>query len=442
MSDHLEVWIDTDIFGSPHLVGRLYHDRGQVRFAYESSWIKNPAAFLIDPDLSLDSGSFYPKPDSGNFGVFLDSSPDRWGQTLMKRREAIEAKDTGRKPRNLYAWDFLIGVQDETRQGALRFKRPGEETFLATDPLPAPPVTSLAELESIAVELSSKRLDNLDLLRRWLSVLVAPGASLGGARPKANFRDIDGSLWIAKFPARDDVIDVGAWEYVAHQLSMSAGINVPAARLVRLGNEHRTFCIKRFDRENNHRVFYSSAMTLMNKTQSEGSSYLDIASFIQSNGVDGHIKNDLEQLFRRVVFNVLIGNRDDHLRNHGFILKKDGWILSPAFDVNPNIDKQDHVLNLDEIDNRPNLDSVLHTHEWYGLGETYARRIVDEVISALTPWQQVAERCRVSRSEIELMAAAFSELPNQEETVYTHVPVMPSTLDETDYPTGPKPEDR
>lgn len=224
----LEVWLDGDLC-PPCLVGQLFHDRGQIRFRYHGEWLRQPQAFAIDPDLSLDEHVFFPRPELGNFGIFLDSSPDRWGQTLMKRREALEASDLGRKARTLYAWDYLLGVQDATRQGALRFKVAGTTEFLANDQRPAPPVTSLRELEAVALELSNKRIDNLDALRRWLSVLVAPGASLGGARPKANFTAQDGSLWMGKFPARDDDRDIGAWEYLTHQMAQQAGLDVPEA---------------------------------------------------------------------------------------------------------------------------------------------------------------------------------------------------------------------
>ena len=272
MSGHnnvLEVWLDCDL-APPCLVGRLAQDRGQVRFHYDRSWLKSPYVFALDPDLSLDEHPFFPKPEVGNFGIFLDSSPDRWGQTLMKRREALHAKDEKRTPRTLYAWDFLIGVQDSTRQGALRFRLAGTKEFLDNEHIAAPPVTTLRELEVVAYQLSSRRIDDLDALRKWLAVLVAPGASLGGARPKANFTEADGTLWIGKFPARDDNRDVGAWEYVVHRLATKAGIDVPAAKLVRLNSEFRTFCVQRFDRDKEVRRFYASAMTLLRKEQSEG----------------------------------------------------------------------------------------------------------------------------------------------------------------------------
>lgn len=406
-SDALEVWLDDDL-GPACLVGTLAHDRGQIRFHYERDWLKDPRAFALDPDLSLDEHPFFPKPELGNFGIFLDSSPDRWGQTLMKRREALQAKDEKRSPRTLYAWDFLIGVQDQTRQGALRFRQPGTETFLGDEKIAAPPVTSLRELEAVAYQLSHRRIDDLDALRKWLTVLVAPGASLGGARPKANFTEADGSLWIAKFPARDDDRDVGAWEYAVHQLARKAGVDVPPAKLIKLNNDFHTFCVQRFDRAHGARRFYASAMTLLRKTQSEGTSYLELAQFIRAQGDAAHADADLAQLFRRVAFNVAVGNRDDHLRNHGFVLGKTGWRLAPAFDVNPNIDKAEHVLNIDDVDNRPNLETVLSTAAFYGLGDGTSQQVLEEVATTVDGWQDVARRAGISGADIDLTAGAFS----------------------------------
>src|SRR5262249_10553640 len=210
---------------------------------------------------------------------------------------------------------------------------------------------------------------DLAALRQWLKVLVAPGASLGGARPKASFTETNGSLWIAKFPARDDTRDVGAWEAVAQRLAARAGIDGPASELRRFSGHHHTFCVKRFARPGDRRRFYASAMAMLRKDQSEGTSYLDLAEFVRTRGARDHIESDLEQLFRRVAFNVAIGNRDDHLRNHGFILNVSGWRLAPAFDLNPNIDCDHHVLNLDESDNRPALATVIETSEWYALSK-------------------------------------------------------------------------
>lgn len=403
----LEVWLDDDQ-GPARQVGTLAHDRGQIRFHYERVWLQDPRAFALDPDLSLDEHPFFPKPELGNFGIFLDSSPDRWGQTLMKRREALQAKDEQCSPRTLYAWDFLIGVQDLTRQGALRFRRPGTEAFLGDEKMAAPPVTTLRELAAVAYQLSNRRIDDLDALRKWLAVLVAPGASLGGARPKVNFTEADGSLWIGKFPSRDDDRDIGAWEYVVHRLAQKARIDVPPAKLIKLNNDFHTFCVQRFDRANGSRRFYASAMTLLRKTQSEGTSYLELAQFIRAQGDAEHADADLEQLFRRVAFNVAVGNRDDHLRNHGFLLGKTGWRLAPAFDVNPNIDKAEHVLNIDDVDNRPSPETVLSTAAFYGLDDVQARQIVDEVVMVVDHWQDAARRMRISGADIDLTAGAFS----------------------------------
>jgi len=408
MNSKLEVWLDANFLDQMERVGTLAHDRGQVRFHYHADWLSHPQRFSFDMNMSLDQSVFYPQPEASNFGIFLDSSPDRWGQTLMKRRELIEAKNENRKPRNLHAWDFLIGVQDFTRQGALRFKLEGTEDFLGAHELSAPPVTSLGELESVARELSSKRIDDLNLLKRWLSVLVAPGSSLGGARPKANFTEKDGSLWIAKFPAKDDERDIGAWEMVAHTLAKQAGIEVPPARAIKFGKDFHTFCIQRFDRDNGKRVFYASAMTMLGRTESEGASYLDMAQFIMSNGDKLSIKANLEQLFKRVVFNICIANRDDHLRNHGFVWTQNGWELSPAFDVNPNTDKLAHVLNIDEADNQPILENALATASFYGLNDTQAQKIVQDIMDVVSQWSSVASRLRIAKADIKLMESVFS----------------------------------
>jgi serine/threonine-protein kinase HipA len=406
MNEKLEVWLDADFVESKQRVGTLAHDRGQIRFNYDQQWLMHPLKFMLDPELTLDAAPFFPQAKAGNFGVFLDSSPDRWGQMLMERREKLEAKDENRKPKILYAWDYLLGVQDATRQGALRFCKEGESVFLNNHPLPAPPITSLPELSKVAIEITNKQIDDTDALRQWLSVLVAPGASLGGARPKANFREVDGSMWIAKFPARDDAVDASAWESVLHTLAQAAHINVPPAKAVIFTGNYHTFCLKRFDRVGDRRVYYASAMTLLKKEQSEGVSYLEMAYFLQKYG--SHIDIDLEQLFRRVVFNVAVSNRDDHLRNHGFLLNKDGWRLSPAFDVNPNIDKAEHVLNLDDDDNRPSIETVLGTAEKYGLSNLRAEEIIDEILNTVSSWKKTATKAGISRADIEFMESAFS----------------------------------
>jgi serine/threonine-protein kinase HipA len=238
---------------------------------------------------------------------------------------------------------------------------------------------------------------------------VAPGASLGGARPKASYVETDGSLWMAKFPARDDTRDVSAWEALARQLAARAGIEVAASQLRRFSGEYHTFCIQRFDRSGDRRRFYASAMAVLRKDQSEGTSYLELAEFVQARGAKDRIASDLEQLFRRVAFNVAIGNRDDHLRNHGFLLTPTGWRLAPAFDLNPNTDRADHVLNIDESDNRPNLATVIETSEWYVGSKDRGRAIVAEVLNETRHWRRDAQALKIARADIELTAAAFAE---------------------------------
>ena len=430
MSTALEVWLDCGLPGGKFHVGHLQHDRTTLRFTYTGEWLRHPQRFAIDPELSLDKGDFFaPAGAPGSFGVFDDASPDRWGQTLMKRREALEAKDQGRPPQVLRVWDYLCGVQDATRLGAVRLRSAGTgaetgvsrgtvrgtdgfdtfgtDGYIANDPLPAPPVASLRELEAVARALTDKRIDDLDALRRWLAVLVAPGASLGGARPKANFTDVDRSLWIAKFPSREDDRNIGAWEYLLHTLAKKAQIDVPPARCLKFGKDFHTFCTRRFDRAAAHRRFYASAMTLLRKRESEGSSYIEIAEFIQRNGAAGFIAQDLAQLYRRVAFNVATGNRDDHLRNHGFLLTAAGWRLAPAFDVNPNIDKAGHVLNLDADDNTPSLATVIKTAPWYGLSIDQGRGIVAQVLKVAQGWRRAAAKAGLSRADIELSAIAF-----------------------------------
>lgn len=407
MRDQLEVWVDSDIHPR-RKIGVLSHDRGTVWFAYDDEWLTSPTAFQIDPRLQLLSGSAYALPETGNFGVFLDSAPDRWGQTLMNRRELLAAKDEGRHPRTLRLWDYLAGVQDQTRQGALRFKPPGTDRFIACDELTVPPVTALAALSDVATELTRTDHDDLSALKQWLSLIVAPGSSLGGARPKANVVADDGSLWIAKFPAHQDRRDVGAWEYVTWRLAQQAHITVPLAAIDRIGSSpYHTFRVRRFDRRGATRRFYASALTLLDKTPGDEASYLELAEFISNHGDPAGLEDDLHQLFRRVAFNVAVGNRDDHLRNHGFILENGGWRLAPAFDVNPDPDKATHVLAIDEADTRPDIATVRATAPYYRLPSPVADAIIADVMTAAESWRDTARRLGLSQEEILQTTPAF-----------------------------------
>lgn len=401
----LKVWLDDPTFGPLQHIGVL-HKVGNdgVRFVYAEAWLKNPAAFQLDPALTLDSGNFYPV--DSNFGVFLDSCPDRWGQGLMQRRETLAAKDAGRTKVMLGAWEFLCGVQDQTRMGALRFSAQDDTTFLANELLAAPPIASLAELQHVALELSRKKFDDLTKLRQWLKVLVAPGASLGGARPKANLSE-GNDLWIAKFPAADDDTDVALLEKLVHDMARDCGIEVPQSRVVRVGSSHHTFMVKRFDRVDGTRRFFTSAMTLLNKTDKEPASYLDLAQFISSQGSPRHIDNDLRQLFMRVAFNIAVANRDDHLRNHGFIRTSAGWRLSMAYDMNISLKKAEHVLGIDENSNEPSLDTLLETAMYYRLDKSEARSLVQKTLNVVVAWKVRAKAFKISAADIEEIKDLF-----------------------------------
>jgi len=393
------VWLDDPSFGPLQQIGSLSRgDRGSVRFAYDLNWLKKAHAFPLDPELDLTAGDFFP--GNSNFGVFMDSCPDRWGQGLMQRREAVEAREQGRTPRTLGAWEFLLGVQDCTRMGAIRFSRPDEAVFLADEALSAPPIARIAELQAVAFELTRKKQDDLDKIKEWLRVLVAPGSSLGGARPKANLVDEEGNLWIAKFPSSDDDYDVASWEMLLQDLAKECGITVPSSRLIQIGSGYHTFMAKRFDRVGATRSFFASAMTMTGHRDSEDASYLELAEFIATWGEVDHIGRDLEELFTRVVFNVATANRDDHLRNHGFMRTPAGWRLAPAFDMNPSFKKNDHALALDLYTRQPEMAVVLETAEYYRLGLDQAKEIVIRVSKVVSGWQTRAKKLGLSAQEI------------------------------------------
>lgn len=401
----LKVWLDDPTFGELQQLGTLHkvgHDG--VRFVYTDAWLKNPLAFKLDPALTLDANDFYPA--HSNFGIFMDSCPDRWGQVLMQRRETIEAKEANRTKVALGAWEFLCGVQDHTRMGALRFTSGDDTTFLDDELLAAPPMTSLAELQAVALELSRKKFDDMSKLKQWLNILVAPGASLGGARPKANLAEGD-DLWIAKFPAAEDDRDVGLWEKLVHDMAADCGINVPKSRAERVGHAYHTFIVQRFDRQQGTRRFFTSAMTLLNKTDKEEASYIDLAQFIREQGNPSHINEDLQQLFRRVTFNITVANRDDHLRNHGFMRTLSGWRLSKAYDMNPSVKKSEHVLGIDEGLHEPSLANLLETSIYYNLDELGALKVIEEVLAVVATWKDRAKGLHIALADVTEMEHLF-----------------------------------
>lgn len=380
-----------------------------ISFAYDDSWLENADTSLIfDPDLMLYKGRQYAPLSKSMFGIFADSCPDRWGRTLMKRREAIIAKKEERKPKRLTDVDYLLGVFDETRMGGLRFSVNEGGPFLSDDKeLATPPWTTLRKLESASLAFE-KNEDGME--EKWLKQLLAPGSSLGGAKPKASVSAPDGSLWIAKFPSKHDDTNVGAWEMVVHDLAVMCGLDVPEAKLENFSKTGSTFLIKRFDRDGEKRIHFASAMTLLGKNDgagaADGSSYLDLVSLIRKYGATP--KKDLSELWKRIVFNMAVSNTDDHLRNHGFLLTNEGWRLSPLYDVNPDSEGDVLSLNVDENNNLIDFELALDVASMFGITEKQARVYLDEIRGTVeNNWRILAKRYGLTRGEIERMAPAF-----------------------------------
>lgn len=313
--------------------------------------------------------------------------------------------------RTLREVDFMLGVHDITRMGALRFRKGVGENFLDDREKAAPPVTSLAELAEVSRMLEEPGAEELPEYEKWLSMLIAPGSSLGGARPKANFTDKSGALWFAKFPSKEDRHDVGGWEFLVHKMAQDAGIWVPESRAEKFMGNYHTFCVERFDRIGDSRRMFVSAMTLLERKDGEaGGSYIDLVELLSDQGAQGHIDSDLEQLYRRVLFNVWVGNRDDHLRNHGFLREAMGWRLAPAFDMNPNRHKPQHAITLDGKTASPSLQAVRDTAEdYYRLAPARAKAIEDEVTQVVRTWRTRAADMHMPRLEIQQMERVFLE---------------------------------
>ena len=379
-------------------------------FEYAEAWLKSGFSQMIDPDLQLYTGAYYPRDDKPNFGVFLDSCPDRWGRILMQRREAFFAKQEDRAAKKLLESDFLLGVYDGHRMGALRFKLDENGPFLNNNKeIATPPWTSLRELEHASSKFEEDNSDDPEYIK-WLTMLIAPGSSLGGARPKASIIDPQNNLWIAKFPSKNDEKDVAAWEMVTNQLAIAAGLNVAEGKLLQFNNKYHTYLTKRFDRKTTgERIHFASAMTLLGHIDgddSAGASYLELMEFISRHGAT--VEKDLEELWRRIVFSICIKNTDDHLRNHGFLLTEKGWVLSPAYDINPNEYGSGLSLNINDSDNSLNLDLAMEVASYFRLSEEKAHQIINEILTVVNDWKKVANNYKISNAEQERMSAAFN----------------------------------
>ena len=413
MSDTKNIYVyfsDQTAVSAPALLGVLsaHYSRGKEFFSFDfdKEWLRNNPVRSLDPDLQLYAGpQFTEKP---NFGLFMDSAPDRWGRMLMRRREAVRARQAGIRPRSLTESDYLLGVYDETRMGALRFKTEPDGKYQNDDSaMAAPPWARLRELEAASRHLEADGDDSGSV--KWLAMLLAPGSSLGGARPKASVTDAKGNLWIAKFPAHNDTSNTGAWEYATMQMAHDAGLNTPQARLEKLSRFGSTFLVRRFDRNGARRIHFASAMTLLGKSDGadaqSGSSYLDLAEFIMQYGAKPN--EDLQELWTRIVFSITVSNTDDHLRNHGFLLTDSGWVLSPVYDINPNPQGFGLSLNITDIDNSLDFSLAMEIAPMFRIKTIEANDIASRVRSVVSAWRTYASHAGINPFEQNQMQNAF-----------------------------------
>jgi serine/threonine-protein kinase HipA len=413
MDSGISVYVDVE--GVSIQVGRLWshyrNGRESLSFEYDRQWLNHPRRFALDPALQLTSGSFHASHLKPLFGAIDDSAPDRWGRLLMRRSERKRAEQEGRAPRALREIDFLLMVDDEARQGALRFKREGQEGFLTTyNKTHIPPLVSIGSLLNAANHVLQESETEADL-----RLILAPGSSLGGARPKASVRDRDGHLAIAKFPRVEDEIDAIAWEAVALTLAQKSGIQVPDWRLEAVGGR-RVLVSRRFDRKGANRIPFLSALSLLQAQDNQMHSYLEIADAIRV--LSASPKKDLAELWRRIVLNVLISNGDDHLRNHAFLYAGiSGWRLSPAYDLNPiPTDIKPRILStsIDLIDPAASLDLAMAVASYFELNARQAKEIANQVGAATASWRQEAIRLKIKPAEIDRMASAFEHLDHRQ----------------------------
>lgn len=412
----IDVYADWVGLPEPTRMGVLYASlqRGKEIFSFEYApeWLSSNQVHALDPSLQLFPGQQYAPGGKNNFAIFLDSSPDRWGRFLMKRREAQASRDEERNEHKLLESDYLLGVYDEHRMGALRFKTEPDGPFLDHNrDYAAPPWASLREIENASLAIEKDDVENNPQQKKWLKMLIAPGGSLGGARPKASVVDENNHPWIAKFPSRYDDDDIGAWEMVVYKLAERAQVTTTQARIEKYNSRFHTFLSKRFDRTDiGGRIHFASALTLLQRSDgddaSNGASYLELAEFIIQQGA--RPQQDLEQLWRRIVFYICVSNTDDHLRNHGFILSPPhGWILSPAFDINPDANGDGLKLNISDTDNSQDLSLASDVADIFRINKDKANNIITEVVSVVKQWRDEAALLGLSASAQDRMARAF-----------------------------------
>ena len=415
----LYVYVDFNWLKGVELVGELGYEslRGSdsYSFKFADSWIKKYNAITLSEDLNNYLGIQYTQLNKDIFGCFADALPDRWGRTLLLRREQILAQEDNRPVRRLSSFDFLTGIDDFSRMGGFRFKETPDGEFINADnSLRIPPLTDLRELIAASKEIEKSEDANTLPEKRWIAQLVQPGSSLGGARPKANVVDTDHSIYVAKFPSLKDDYDSGLWEHFCHLLAKNAGINVAETKVLEINDKHHTLLSRRFDRtEEGKRIHFASAMTLLGLNDGDnattGHGYIDIVDFIISSCAD--VDANLRELFRRVAFNICIGNSDDHFRNHGFLLTAKGWMLSPAYDMNPTLNDYQSLL-INSKTNKADLSILLNSCEEYMLTPEVAKSIISEIVAAVKDWRVLANRLGIAKREMSLFEEVFENRTN------------------------------
>ena len=410
----LLVYADFDWLKEIELIGELSYEslRGSDSYAFQfnDEWLKRYGNLFISADLNNYKGLQYTQLEKDIFGCFSDALPDRWGRTLLNRREQILATEEKRPVRRLSSFDYLLGMDDASRRGGFRCKKTPDGDFInSSNTLRIPPLTSIRELIHASREIEKSEEGNKLPDKKWLTQLVQPGSSLGGARPKASVVDTDKVLYVAKFPSRKDDYNAGLWEHFCHLLAKKAGINAASTQVISTSDKYHTLLSRRFDRtDDGRRIHFASAMTLLGLSDgtnaSTGNGYLDIVDFILQNCTE--VNKNLQELYRRVAFNICIGNSDDHFRNHGFLLTAKGWTLSPAYDMNPTLNEYQSLL-ISNSSSKADLAILSDACEDYMLPQDVATKIISEVVAAVKGWKALATKLGIANSEMDLFGNTF-----------------------------------
>lgn len=412
--ERLLVFADFDWLDKPELVGELCYEklRGSESYAFrfDDNWLKFHAGIKLSEDINNYPGLQYTQPGNDIFGCFSDALPDRWGRTLLKRREQIQASEEKRAVRNLSSFDYLMGIDDFSRMGGFRLKRELDGDFINVSPsLKIPPLTELRQLVLASQEVEKSEENDVLPEKKWIAQLIQPGTSLGGARPKAGVLDDSGNLCIAKFPSRKDDYDTGLWEHFSHLLARKAGIYAAQTKVLGGLGKYHTLLSKRFDRtDEGKRIHFASSMSLLGLRDGDnaqgGYGYLNIVDFILQSCCD--VEKNLQELYRRVAFNICIGNSDDHFRNHGFLLTPRGWTLSPAYDMNPTLNEYQSLM-INESSNKADIRTLLESCESYMIKKEVAENIIRQVQAAVAGWENLAVLLQIPAREVTMFKDRF-----------------------------------